>query len=582
MSTREHDPPVISLVTSSDENEVMTLDRFDLTLKAEGQFRPGEPIRITAESHANLSTDDVRLSIVAPEIELAALSSWSDGFSYEVGRVLPAALSTVPERMERSATRTSSISVTPMAAGYYRVVATIRSTSPQASTHEGQWVRNTAVAEVWLLIAEIGGRSTPTFDKGIIPADYLKQPGPFRRTSIQGGLGDDGPSDDAPPHGPNPGSGDSYHSDHRGVTLTPGLITFRTVYYNIETAAYEIVPSADVKVYACTLPPVQFTCNPEDWHQTAWGYSDNSGLFYYECQEDYYGSVASTNAGLNNFQVVNGSADRSGTTIDDCGGTLDIVIPSAHARVFMNLRKTKDGSTSLFGIDRPFINVYLESCGTSYYSSDDKIHICPGDVWDERGVFMAAHEYGHAFHEKALDGNVASGSCPSPHWLDTESNLQCAYSEGFADYFAAIVRPDLTTYFYRADVENDVEFPGCNTRWPPPNYPCGGTSNNGAIIEAAVAAFLYDLNDVAVENRDSIAAPGGYVREIVRTCKVTYTLTRRANGVDEIAYCTENAINPSGYFNRVPDSYLESAAESGGWSSSRVHANWTWNMFEKP
>ena len=56
-------------------------------------------------------------------------------------------------------------------------------------------------------------------------------------------------------------------------------------------------------------------------------------------------------------------------------------------------------------------------------------------------------------------------------------------------------------------------------------------------------------------------------------------------GPDEIAYCVENSINPGTYFTKrgfFPSLYSESAAESGGWTGSRVHTNWTWNMYEKP
>lgn len=160
--------------------------------------------------------------------------------------------------------------------------------------------------------------------------------------------------------------------------------------------------------------------------------------------------------------------------------------------------------------------------------------------------------------------------------------MQCAYSEGFATYFGVTVRPDLLSYGFRDSVETDNYFPGCKSRVPPNYEECwGGTSYEGSLIEGAVAAFLYDLTDAAVESRDSIAAPGSYLREIIRTCLVQYAVFRRANGGDEIAYCTENAVNPSGYLDRFPTAYSEAATEGGGWSSARVHSMWTWNMYEK-
>lgn len=255
--------------------------------------------------------------------------------------------------------------------------------------------------------------------------------------------------------------------------------------------------------------------------------------------------------------------------------------------MFLNLRKTVEGSAALFGVSRPFININVPSCGTSFYSpTTDEITICTQSVWGSWGIFIAAHEYGHAFHETALWGNT--GSVCNPHFLDTESGLGCAYSEGFADFFGSAVRPDLASYYYRDVFEDNSYFPGCVERSSTYPYTCiGGTSYEGSVIEGAFAAFLHDLTDAVVEPQDSIAAPGGYVRDLIRTCQVLYPSSswRRANGPDEIAYCAENAINPAGYFTRrglYPVAYSESATETGGWTNTRVHRNWTWNMYEKP
>lgn len=256
---------------------------------------------------------------------------------------------------------------------------------------------------------------------------------------------------------------------------------------------------------------------------------------------------------------------------------------------------TLNGFSSLFGTSRSFIQVNMDECpnrdpSTSCYRpSEDEIYVYPPHAWGEFGIFMVAHEYGHAFHADALWGNEASDSCNGLHHLDTESNLQCAYSEGFADFAGAATRPDLGSYSFRDRIAANDAFPGCAERSSsPPDYPCiGGTSYEGSVIEGAFAAFLYDIVDTAVEPHDSIAAPGSYVRDIVRTCQVKYSggNYRRANGTDELTFCIENAINPSGYLavrGATPTNYSESATESGGWTSVRARLNWVWNMYEKP
>lgn len=571
--------------------EVEVVDRFHLVIRATGAFRPGTPIEITVDAGANLTTDAVQLRVTVPEIELAKLTSWGDGFSYETDRVLPAALATQPAHMDRGETTSETTVVTPLAPGYYRAVATINSTITQPLTHEGRWIRNSAVAEVWLLVTDVGGEWTAEFDRARIPDGQRQQPGPFKRQTGQ--RRDPGGQQQGQTRGRGP-----YAEDASGPSatvaagaMTPDVITFRAIYWNVEASAYQPVPSALYQLDGCTVPEYAFVCYPDDWHQIAWGASDQSGYFYFlGCEGsdvDEYQANLLTYAGSNNFQVLGGWSYQAGQVAVDCGGSFDMVLPSSHARVFLNMRKTTEGTVSLFGMSRSFININIAGCGTSYYSpSADEITICTNSVWDDYGIFTVAHEYGHAFHQETLWGNVGGG-CPSPHFLDTESGLTCAFSEGFGDYFGVAVRPDLGGYSYRDYIENDDGFPGCVQRQSSSPYTCiGGTSYEGSVIESAYAAFLYDLTDHVGESHDSISAPGSYVRDLIRSCQVPYFLGwRRANGPDEIAYCAENGINPGAYFTRrgsYPSSYSEAATESGGWTSSRVHSSWVWNMYEKP
>lgn len=122
----------------------------------------------------------------------------------------------------------------------------------------------------------------------------------------------------------------------------------------------------------------------------------------------------------------------------DCGESYYMVMSSVGGQVFANMQRTLDGTSAMFGQIQPYIEVELKNCSsgdTSLYSpGDDEIRICAGHVWSAYGVFIVSHEYGHAFHQTTLWGNNG-GSCPTPHHLDTGSNLTCAFSEGFADYF---------------------------------------------------------------------------------------------------------------------------------------------------
>lgn len=559
--------------------DMPSIDRFALSISAEGTFKPGEAIRIVVEASSNLPTEAAELKVILPEVELARRSAWDEGFTFDSDgdRLPPSHVRTLTALPQVGAIR-DVVTVTIPAPGYYRAVAVLRSAQAEPLVFAGRWLQNQSVTEIWLLVTEDGGSATTEFEPNRIPEGQIRNPGPFRRASLPG-------KRNAGQAGTNVVSTIDGRSDGQATMLTPDLITYYAKYYNDDTDQYEIVPGASFVVNGCTLPPLQLACEPEDWYQLTTGASDANGAFYFECTGDEYEVNANTHAGASKFQVVNGANAVSGYVEADCGETFTIILPSAHARVFLNMLKTYEGFVSLFGSARSFINITLSTTiDASYYStSEDRIYIrSPQSVWGEWGIFVASHEYGHAYHEDALWGNVASDYCPDPHFVDTETNLQCAFSEGFADYVGAATRPDVSPYSYRTAFEDGDYFPGCVSR----NPSCSGTSTEGSLIEGAFAAFLYDLTDAVVEAHDSIGAPGSYLRDLIRSCEAKYfgNNWRRADGTDEIVYCVENAINPTGYLTErggYPESYSESATEPGSWSGPRTHAAWTWNMYEK-
>ena len=224
------------------------------------------------------------------------------------------------------------------------------------------------------------------------------------------------------------------------------------------------------------------------------------------------------------------------------GGFYQTTASATAARVFTNLRLTVPSSRSIFSRSRGVVGVKVGSGYTTEYTgSDDRIYIkTTNAVWGPYGVFIAAHEYGHALHNQAL-GGIVSHSCPEPHYLYGAYNLGCAFVEGFADFHAAITRADslkLTDGFSDYGAEHDVSYSG---------------SGDGSIIEGAVASFFYDLVDNAntrdgINNQpdgddDVVSYPGSYVADIVKTCLVNGTT--KANGIDHVIYCFERTIDPA-------------------------------------
>lgn len=582
---------VARLASSSQHVEQAPLARFEVTIAANGTLRPHEPIVVNVRVKALLPTSRTVLRVVAPEVELSERQGWSDDFDLNVGEPIRPVLTTSPKSMEQGSSFEEAVTLRIARAGYYRVVARASSLDEQPLSENGLWVRNVEVAEVWLLVTEGGGILTSKFAPERVPADYDRQPGPFRRQRGRP-LGSAEPEAELRRQpGPSADEGIEAHTLAMGSAAMTGHVELRAVYYHDDLSAYVPLEGAHFTLRGCTLEEWQFVCESESWVDISSGYTDAAGKYYLsDCTNGptEYATEIRTYAGSSNFHVLGGLAQRSGPVASDCGTSLDLIMQSDESQVFANLRKVHQASATLFGTSRPFIEIEIDSCGsgTSYYSpSQDRIVICDDSVWELWGVFIAGHEYGHAFHEVALYGN--EGGCSGIHFLDTESSLTCAFSEGFADFYGVATRPDLGQYVYRSQCEDNYYFPGCAAKASTPPYSCtGGTSEEGALIEGAFAAFLLDLVDTEVEAHDSVAAPGAYLRDLIRTCEVQYSSGwRRANGPDEIAYCSENAINPSGYFTPrgvYPSAYAESATESGGWTQGRVRANWIWNLYEKP
>lgn len=547
--------------------DIPTLDRYRIAVRTDGPIRAGTPLRIVVEGVANIPSPATEVSVTLPEVTLTNMAARPEEFSYRVGTpLLPSFRRTVSGLTRGGAVRGDFVVHVP-APGYYRVVAVMRPTVDAGHRFAGHSLRNSASEELWLLVTDSVGRVLPTFDPALIPPGFVRSPGPFRRHARTMSRRDGGDIQAA---------------------LVSDQISWRVRYYNQYAGAYQPVAGAVYSLDACSRPLYKFTCDDEDFTRIDGGATDPNGYIYFACNYDEYQLNVSTSAGTYRFQVVNGGNAVRSDMQADCGGLFEMVLPSSQSHLFLEMNRVWNGAATHFGATRSALSIEVVTSGGSRYSpSTDRVYIETADIWGgaDRLAFTAGHEYGHAFHQKGLGGNEGSGSCPDPHFLDAESNLQCAYSEGFANYVATAIRADLVTFSYRSLIEADSYFPGCIQRASTYPYACYGVSYDGSVIEGAFAAFLYDITDSSAEQHDLMAATGSYVRDLVLSCKVQYSwILRRANGTDELVYCAENAINPSGYLTRrgaYPVAYSEAAVEPAGWTSSAIHTNWVWNMYEK-
>jgi hypothetical protein len=560
-----------------------SMDRFGVEVRAAGAFRPGEPVQITVVSRANLRTSDAEIRLVLPEVAAARESSW------ERPR-LPVDRPATPELSERAAmargqTITRTVSVTVPRPGYYQVVATTAQRSereddePPASGND----QNVAHDEIWLWIAESGGRATDRFDPSLFPAGTWQVPGPLSPTSgPRPGAGAEtsaGPRPARSATGPSP--------SHSGYA---GYVDSHAMYHNNDTGGLAPIRNARAE-YTIMDRLGRFI-------RTEVKTTDAGGLSWVACYSDANGHgryryrvlLDNERVGMELPEVINLEGDFA----TDCGVAFTDQVPSTQslgkerAHVYSNLDKGIRNGDAFFGIQRAKILVRLDpnaSYSTYDWNGSDRLIIDTqpntgyGDqVWGPYGAFVQAHEYGHAYHETALGGvkRYYTGACPSPHDMWRQTTHACAIAEGFPDYYSVVVLGSATGYML-TDIENGRYSPSSTNEW---GFRPG---DNGSIIEGAFASFLYDITDPANETHDQTAYPGRYVADIIRTCEVYSGAWRLNTGSDHVTYCFLGTITDTTAFGRspAPTSLRHGAAEPEAYSTRyfKIRKNYQKNLF---
>ena len=535
----------------SDAPEFDALSAFRVELSAVGSFQPGRPITVVATVKGITDVADVDVRIVLPDVEVASRNGWERGPA-PIREELPA-VARHRGRIQRGEVVVQRASFTVPKPGYYRVVAGAvkRSGEPDFDDagHMMQWAVH---REVWLWVSETGGRSTDAFDESVFPPGVVPTPGP---------LDDEGDVRRV--------------ANSSGAPQTAALSTTFTehiVYFNYDTYAYEPLADARFQVVIKQGGSTISTTN---------GQTDSNGYFSAPClasgqtaDSKVWFEKASTVNVISSAVVLTLAASTPGfvgplcTTVSDIYPNASSLANSA-ARIFINAQSMIASSRSFFQTTRAVVTYKMSTnVPDTYYSEgDDHIQIDTASTWGAFGIFSVAHEYGHALHHINLGGiKHGAGTCSS-HAFTGYYNLGCAYSEGFADYHAAATVGAAGSLF--ASIRDGLSQVG----------------QDGSINEGGVASLLYDLTDAANdETWDSVQFPGSYVAEIYRTCDSYQNFSWiRANGIDHMIYCFQNAIEAqqSTYFpNRSGVVYdqRESVTEPSGWSASAIRTLWLWNL----
>ena len=560
---------------------------FTVTISVQGPIAPGTESNVTV-AVASLFPTDAVVTLRAPEIRAAA--ELGIGPSY-------APLAEPAETIVRKWQARTSIgqqsfttSIRIPAEGVYQLVAT----AEPAHDHPERVVP-VSHAQVWLDVATTGARvvaEQPDQAAGTLPG-----PGPRRHASMLRNV---------------PGIEIAASAATTcWIDGVPCEVYPVVSFYDRDYGGY--VPLANVRVNLQYLDQ-----DPYDGHTIIVAndivYTDAQGRYKVNCRYHSYLTegvivVAGFESANSSVAVYRGDASSPYTRSTNHGDVWQLCQAVAHDeryfwvgladdefQVFRNLATTIVNSRALMGYSRGWLKVKTRpgDAASNYSSWWDDVEIYAADVWGDWGKFTAAHEYGHALHEEGLNGNVASGECPSPHYIDGASNPQCAFSEGFSDFHGVYTMP-APRYLTSGTTINRAE-----SVWR--NF------TGGASTEGKVAAFLLDLADNSaspdgIAGDDDGAAYGGrYVGDGIRNCVVTWRedvsrfnadqviqqYSERASSASTLIHCFMGQISTLGQTSRAgldsQNNIITLRAVSAtsitttGWSPSVVSSIWQNNI----
>ena len=537
--------------------DALATRRVDVDVHATGAFRPGAPIVVTSNARARYGSD-VQYDLVVLDADPPAAAD-----APPPSRTAATFRGTMGRGNQRQLTAT----ITFPRAGYYRVlaVAQARPTGADSTTMAGDSVLIEGSSEtLYILVTENGGRLTDGYDPAAVPDG--RQPlfgsyGPFIGTLPQG----------------------AGASSSGGQTMQVNVSRGMFWYWHEVAVAHRPVPNALIAVQC-----VDAARQPVGSVFTTATRSD--GSFSFSCTTGLY--RATIHLQNTSVRVTNQDGSVAGVNFTEAVGAN----PSLQANnyyaghVFWLLNRYVPVAEQRFGVKRTAQLPIRVSTGTTdttnYFPNEDLIRQNKARVFHEYGTFVTVHEYGHAFHWKAIE-KPASYYCnpQNQHSISGQYNFNCAFVEGFADFFAMWVAGDSLRNSGSSDWALEVQ------TW----Y----SGKDGAQVEGAVAGFLYDLVDgpsdpdgynntpLESETWDLVTYPGSFIALTMRECELSTSTTtfRDLYGSDDLVYCLENSLTAradAATFNSPWYNYAAVnrwVANPSGFSQTAVRRLWRANFY---
>lgn len=535
-----------------EQNEFPSRYRLDPSLTISGDFRPGELLTVQG---AVLARSPSTNTSVAVEI-------------LDADQVV----TTASLRMRQAlGTIASGVRLNPVSGtirfpepGYYRVMIRTGSSPLDLASELRSGINylDRGTTTLWVTITRNGGKASREWDSTVAssqPGFYLKYGsyGPF--VSV-------------------PASRPSINTTYSGTVR----------YYNLDVvpAVLVPVPNALVEVFCSGVSIPDRRTDANGFFSVTFNSS--------QCRNDPK-LIAYTSDPSANVLGRLGSAVSNSIIL--AGSPIDYRLANDYAgRVFDRLQQYVPIGKQRFARTRSAVSVWANNIdtlayiavggpqyGIFYNSGQDRVFTNQTRIFFEEGDFVTLHEYGHAFHHKAIEPPSSYFCSDTGHFFHVEYTQSCAIVEGFADFFSAWVEGGRLFFMDNTIEDNPYR-----------------TYGDGARIEATVAAFLNDMvdspsdpngpNNETGSDDETITWPGGYVSDLIAKCTTTFagaTFTA-IDGIDQFIYCGEHSISGPRAANtlypntfRALTTFSETATEPSGWSASIVRALWKYDLYNQ-
>ena len=144
---------------------------------------------------------------------------------------------------------------------------------------------------------------------------------------------------------------------------------------------------------------------------------------------------------------------------------------------------------------------YPTSTDGTYYILGGQIHLASVDA---KSADTALHEYGHNVMYNNYAQWFPQTYCPFPHYMTTNEHVNCAWTEGWADFFPLVINAN-PTYTWASGATLNLETP----TWGTPYW------DNGEGVEGRVAGALWDIYDNIADGNDIYSMGFNQIEDLV-------------------------------------------------------------------